>query len=125
MGPKEAAPRDALDVAFGPLDGGSGPQAVQAADVSLQEAAPMEKEQDKTVLPREARGTTPVADFARLTVSMGTPEGQRVSTLPVMPSVREQIAPQDIEMTALERDTIILREEAAGTSGVPSVEGVP
>ncbi len=53
--------------------------------------------------PRDARGTTPVMDFARLMVSM--PERWKVTTpsvLPVLTPVPEQAAPADVEMAAEE-----------------------
>ncbi len=114
MGPKQTALRQALDVAFGSLDE-SAPPGVQAEDVSLQEAVPVEgermEEASETALPREAICTTPVADFAKLTVSMGMPEWQEVSTPPMLPPVPEQVGPQDMEMAAPELDSIILEEE--------------
>ncbi len=136
MGPKEATLkealdevmlRDVLDVALGVLDEPA-PPGVQVEAVSLQEAAPVEGEWmemvDEAAPPREARGMTLVADFARLTVSMGMPKRQEVSTLPVMPPVPEQAGPQDVEMAAPEPDTVILEEDAAGTPEVPPSEAL-
>ncbi len=84
------------------------PLGVQAPAVSLQEAALTEgewMEEDSGAAPtREAWGTTPILDFARLTVS--TPERQEVTTLallpPVLLPVSEQAAPVDVEMATEE-----------------------
>ncbi len=59
-------------------------------------------EDSEAAPPRDARGTMPVMDFARLTVS--TPERWEVTTSPelppVLPSVPEQAAPANVEMAA-------------------------
>ncbi len=60
------------------------------------------EEASEAVLPREAWGTTPVLDFAKLSVSAGTPERQEVSTPPVLPPMPEQAAPADVEMAMAE-----------------------
>ncbi len=60
------------------------------------------EEESEAAPPREAWGTTPVMDFAKLSVSAGTPERQEVSTPPVLPHVSEQAAPADVEMAAEE-----------------------
>ncbi len=65
--------QEQLEEQFGEL-----PESEPAPAVSLQEVAPMEgkrmEEKSEAVPPREARGTTPVLDFAKLSVSAGTPE---------------------------------------------------
>ncbi len=63
------------------------------------------EEASEAVPPREAQGMMPVLDFAKLSVSAGTLERQELSTLPVLPPIPEQAAPQDIEMAATEPET--------------------
>ncbi len=60
------------------------------------------EEESEAATPREAQGMTPVADFAKLSVSAGTLERQEVSTPPVLSPVLEQAAPADVEMAAAE-----------------------
>ncbi len=77
------------------------------------------------MLPREARGMTPVADFAKLSVSAGTPERQEVSTLPVLPPMPEQAALQDIEMAATEPETEDVLGEMELMFGKPARDLTP
>ncbi len=76
----EIALREQLDAQFGPL-AEPAPWGAQAPAVSLQEVALKGGEQmeeaSEAVPPREARGTTPVANFAKLLVSAGTWERQK------------------------------------------------
>ncbi len=58
------------------------------------------EEESEAVQPREARGTTPIADFAKLSVSM--PERREVTTPLVLPPMPEQAVPADVEMVAEE-----------------------
>ncbi len=69
------------------------------------------EEMSEAVPPREAWGTMPVANFAKLTVSAGMLEWQEVSTLPVLPPVQEQAGPQDVEMAVTGPDMAVLEEE--------------
>ncbi len=66
--------REQLDEQFGPL-AKPAPPGVDAPVVSLQEVAPTEgewmEEPSEAVPSRESWGTTPVADFAKLSVSAG------------------------------------------------------
>ncbi len=76
----EIALREELDQQFGtlPKPEQPAPLGVQVPAVSLQEVALMagerKEEESEAAPPREARGTTPVMDFAKLSVSAGTPE---------------------------------------------------
>ncbi len=128
MGLKETALRQVLNVAFGSLDEPA-PPGVQAEAISLQEARPGEgewmEEMSEVIPPRESRGMTPVADFAKLTVSVGTPEWQEVSTPPVLPPVPEQAGPQDVEMAVPGPNTIVLEEEEAEVALEEPTFGVP
>ncbi len=110
----EIALREELDQQFGKLPEPEqpAPPGVQAPAVSLQEAAPMEgermEEESGAAPPRETRGTTPILDFARLTVSML--ERREVTTLLVLPPMPEQAAPADVEMAAEETEETATEE---------------
>ncbi len=68
-------------------------------------------EEESEVAPRrEAWGTMPILDFAKLSVSAGTLERQEVSTPPVLSPVPEQAAPADVEMAVAEPE----EEDALG-----------
>ncbi len=114
----EIAVREELDQQFGKLPEPEqpAPLGVQALAVSLQEAAPMEEErmdeESEAAPPREARGTTPILDFAKLMVSML--ERQEVTTPPVLPPVLEQAAPADVEMAEEETEETATEEPEEG-----------
>ncbi len=67
----------------------------------------MEEEQtggdSEAALPRDARDTTPVMDFARLMASM-LEHREVTSLMPLitLPPVQEQVAPEEVEMVAEE-----------------------
>ncbi len=115
----EIAAREQLDQDFGKLPEPEQPPplCVQAPAVVLQETAPTAEEQmegaSEAVQPREARGTTPILDFARLTVS--TLDRREVMMPPVaqevLPPLPEQVAPVDVEMAAEEVATEETEEE--------------
>ncbi len=67
----------------------------------------------------------PVADFAKLSVSAGTPERQEVSTLPVLPPILEQAAPQDVEMAVAEPETEDVLGETELMFGKPHRDLMP
>ncbi len=77
------------------------------------------EEESEAALPREARGTMPVLDFAKLSVSAGTLEQQGVSTSPVLSPVLEQAAPADVEMAAAEPEAGDILGEVELTFGKP------
>ncbi len=92
---------------------------------SHQEKEQME-EMSEAVPHIEAQGTMPIANFAKLSVSAGTPERQEVSTPPVLPPVQEQAGPQDVEMVETGPNTVVSEEdEAELTFGEPSRKLTP
>ncbi len=100
------------------------PPGVQAPAVVLQQT-PTEEEQtggdNEAALPRDARGTAPIMDFARLTVSML--EHQEVTSLTPqieLPPVPEQAAPDEVEMAAEE----VVSEEPEEEDGLGEVQAL-
>ncbi len=108
---EEIQAREDLEQQFGKLPEPEqpAPPGVQAPAVVLQET-PMEEEQmggdSEAALPRDARGTTPTMDFARLQVLMQD-RWEVTSPTPVitLPPVPEQVVPDEVEMAAEEAAT--------------------
>ncbi len=70
------------------------------------------EEESEAAPPREAWGTTPIADFAKLSVS--TLERQEVTTPPVLPPMMEQATPADVEMAVEETEEMAVEEPEEG-----------
>ncbi len=104
----EIAAQEDLEWDFGKLPKSEqpAPPGAQAPAVVLQETAPTEEEQmegdSEAAQPREAWGTMPILDFARLRVSML--DHREVTTPPALlealPPVPEQVAPVNVVMAA-------------------------
>ncbi len=66
------------------------------------------EEESEAAPPREAQGTTPILDFAKLMVSML--DCWKVTTLLVLLPMPQQAAPADVEMAAEETEEMAAEE---------------